>query len=128
AAAIFLDHGAGDEAQAEAPPRIEPQRFLRLVEMRAGVLLDAMLDVADDRLGLAVEAVRHEPARAFRNEAAQQEDAEAECCTNAETEAPAEVDRQQFRVEENDRRGGAEGRADPVAAIDDEVDTAAQPR
>ena len=59
------------------------------------------LDLPHRRLGRGLLPVRHQPARGtFRNETAQQKYAAAQHCAKGKAQAPAEIYRQQHRVQE----------------------------
>jgi hypothetical protein len=62
-----------------------------------------------------------EPARALRNEAAREQHQCAECRSDAEADAPADVDREDARVEQDERCGRPGDRTQPEAAVDDEI-------
>src|SRR6185437_436265 len=89
---------------------------------------DPLFDLVDDAARLADPAVDHEPARAFRDEAAQKQNGEPEHRAGPEGRSPAPVGRQKIRIEKHERAGGAERRADPEAAVDDDVGPAAVAR
>src|SRR5688500_18041561 len=95
--------------------------MLELVALRGKSLLDA----GDDRLGLLFAAMGHEPARTFRDPHAHEEDDEAEDGADEEGHAPAKVRAEIGRVEQHDGSGGADRRADPETAVDDEIGPAA---
>ena len=76
-------------------------------------------------LRLFVLAMRHQPARALRYETAEQQNAEAEHGSDTEAETPADIRREQALIEQKRDRERAAGRAQPEAAVDDEVDTSA---
>jgi hypothetical protein len=83
------------------------------------------LDFADDVFRLCEAIVDHQPTGAFRHRAAQGQDHAPEQGAHAEGCAPAEVRRQQSRIEQQRRRQRAEGGAEPEAAVDDEVGASA---
>ena len=88
----------------------------------------ALLDLAHGGLCLFRMAVRDEPARAFRHETPQHHDAEPKQRADGEAQAPADIDGEARGIEQQDRRRRTHGGAEPVAAIDDEVDASAEPR
>ena len=67
----------------------------------------------------------HQPARAFRNPHPHHEHDEAEAGAGEIGEPPAEIRTDQRRIEQHDRAGGADRRADPEAAVDHEIGPAA---
>ena len=94
----------------------------------AGRLFHLLLDLTDDPLGLLLIAVRHQPARALRHMPPHHQDAEAENGADAEADPPAEIDGKQVGIEQRDRGERADGGADPIGAVDIEIDTATQTR
>ena len=103
-------------------------RLVRLVELLFVLLLDGPLDVADDRLRLLLATVDEEPARTLRHVSANDENAQTDHGAEQEREAPADARGEQRLVEQQDRNSRAEGGADPVGAVDDQIDAAAHPR
>ena len=77
------------------------------------------LDVADRLLGKLVLAMRHQPPGAFRHEAAEQQDAKAECGADAETEPPADIRGEQALVEQERNSKRSCRCAEPETAVDD---------
>src|SRR5690349_25127581 len=65
-----------------------------------------------------------EPAWTLRDVAADEEDREPEDRSGAEREPPPDVPGEQGGVEEEQRRDGSDRRSHPIAAVDDQVDTA----
>ncbi len=126
---VLLQRRAPDRAERDLLALTHGDRLARLVAQRLpGLRLDRLLDVADDPLRLLVAAVDEQPARALRHVAADEQDHEAEHDADAEREPPAEVGREHVRVEEEQRGKRAERGAEPVAAVDDQVDAAAHAR
>ena len=72
--------------------------------------------------------MQHQPARAFRNVAAQQDDAEPEGGADAERDPPAEIGRQPARAQKGDGAKRAQGGAEPKAAVDRKVGAPTKPR
>src|SRR5207237_2820897 len=91
-------------------------------------LAEPVLDRGHDRLGLGGAPVRHEPARALRQPQAHEQDDEAEERADEEGDPPAEVRAKMRGIEKYDGPGRADRRADPEAAVDDEVGPAANAR
>jgi hypothetical protein len=56
---------------------------------RESFRLECAFDFINDALRFRAPAVDEEPARAFRNPTAKEDDDKAEGCPNAESEAPA---------------------------------------
>ena len=83
------------------------------------------VDSVEHRLCLLDAAVRHEPARRFRQPQAHEEDDEAEHRPDQERQAPAQIRRQQVGIEQHERACRAQRGANPKAAVDDEIAPAA---
>ena len=66
-------------------------------------------------------AVNHQPARAFRNPHPHHEHHEAETRAGEIGQPPAEIGTDQRGIEQHDRADRAHRRADPEAAVDDEI-------
>ncbi len=108
--------------------RMDGDRLLRLAQLLAGLLPDLLLDGVDDGLGLVLAAVDEEPARTLGHVAPNHEDRQAEHGAAPEREPPADVLREQVGVEEQQCGDGAERGAEPVAAVDHQVDSPANAR
>ena len=93
----------------------------------AGFGGDAGLELGDDLVGFLGAAVGHEPAGRFRDEAAEEEDDEADDAADDEGESPAVFGVDDVGVEDDDGADCAQGCAEPVAAVDDEVGEAPAP-
>src|SRR5687767_8316210 len=91
-------------------------------------MLDARFDCAYDRFGVRAIAVDREPAWALRNEAAREEHRETERCADREPDTPADVDRENRRVEQHDGCRRTRHGAEPEASVDDEVHATAYAR
>jgi hypothetical protein len=98
-----------------------------LFQLFAGLRAHLVLDFADDLLGLVVAAVDEEPAGALGDVRADDQDADAEHGADQEGEPPAEVRREDRGVEQRHREQRADRGADPVGAVDHQVDAAAHP-
>ena len=70
----------------------------------------------------------HQPARAFRDEATQEENAQAETGTDAEGQPPAEIGVEPAGRQQLPAAGRAQRSAEPEAAADDEVGLRAKAR
>ena len=128
AARVAAEHGLRDLAEAGALPRLELDLVARLGQLvAAGRFLYVVLDLTDDPLGLVVAAVQREPARALGHVAAHEQNAERQDRPHPNVSAPADVRVEQVRIQQDRRDGGAERGAQPVAAVDGEVDPAAHP-
>jgi len=68
----------GDDPEADAVPLADLERVVDVLELLAGLLLDPLLDVADQLLGLVVVAVDEQPAGALGDVAPDEQDAQAE--------------------------------------------------
>ena len=124
---VSLEEDARDLAEADRAAGLHPDRRTRRGQ-RTLVARHVGLDRSDDALGLVDAAVEQEPARALGQMAANQEDDASQRRAEDEGEAPAEVRGDEARIEQDDRGRGAERGADPVGAVDDEVDAAAHVR
>ena len=90
-----------------------------------GFLLHPGFDAGDDAFGFLGPAVRHQPARAFRNPVAQEEHDAAQHATEDEGEPPTPLGRQNARIQHEQGSGRADRGADPETAVDHEVGEAA---
>jgi hypothetical protein len=99
-------------------PLADLERAVDVLELPAGLLLDLLLDVADQLLGLAVVAVDEQPAGALGDVAPDEQDAQAEDGSQAEGEPPAQVDREQVLVEQQQRQRGPEHGPEPERPVD----------
>src|SRR6185295_19163085 len=86
-------------AERDRAALADGDRVARRRELRAGLATHILLDPGDDPLGLLLVAVEEQPARALRDVAADDEDAETEDRTRAERQAPADVAREDRRVQ-----------------------------
>ena len=100
---------------------LRPGMLARVLHMPG----DRAFDVFHDRMRLFGMAVDHQPARAFGNPHPHHEHDQAETGAGEVRQPPAEIGADQMRIEQHDRAGRAERRADPEAAVDDEVGPAA---
>ena len=108
---------------ALAQPRLRERAFGEGVALGA----EARLDPGDQGLGLLVPAVGHQPARALGDPGAQKEDHEPEEGAEPEGDAPARIRSEQGGIEHDERGAGPEHRAEPEAAVDDEIGPAPGP-
>jgi hypothetical protein len=83
--------------------------------------------VADQLLGLVVVAVDEQPAGALGDVAADQQDAQAEHRPQPEGEPPAQVDREQVLVQQQQRQRGPEHGPEPERPVDHQVDPPPEP-
>jgi hypothetical protein len=86
------------------------------------------VEAADDPVGLLVVAVDEHPVRALGHMPAHDEDPDPEHRADQERDAPADVGREDRRVEQHQRAERAAGRAEPVGAVDDQVHAPAHAR
>src|ERR1051326_4727862 len=85
---------------------------------------DAPLDVAHYLFGFRFAAMRHQPARAFRNGVAKENYDQPQHGADPERHSPTKTDRNNAGIEQSYDCGGADGSADPEAGIDDQVNAA----
>ena len=85
----------------------------------------AALDAGDHAFGLGGAAVGHQPARAFRQPQPHEEDHQRKCRADEECKPPAVFRIDHRRIEQHDGAERAQRRADPEAAVDDEIGPAA---
>ncbi len=127
ALAVGHEQRAGDLAQrrviAHAQPHLRPFVHGRSAAARKKLRFDA----ADDRVRRLREAVRHQPARAFRNPKSHDQNNESYCCADQERQPPADRRIDECRIEQDERTARAHCRAKPEAAVDEEVGPAAEP-
>ena len=91
-------------------------------------MLDPPLDRGGRASGVALEAMRDEPARALGHETPQPDHRQAEQPADREADAPADPLRQDAAAGHQQRGAGPDRRPRPVARIHRQVDAAAQPR
>ncbi|MDQ0935283.1 hypothetical protein QFZ49_005255 [Streptomyces turgidiscabies] len=118
----------GDLAEADRLALLDADLVLGLRQRFALLRLDLPLDGGDDLLRFPFPAVDQQPAWTLGDMPSYDENDQAEEHAQAEGEAPAHVLRQDVRVQRDDRQQRAADRADPEAAVDDEVDPAAVER
>src|SRR6185437_10738647 len=83
------------------------------------------LDALDNGMRLVGMTMDHQPARAFRNPHPHHEHDQPQYRAGEVSEAPAEIGTGDGRIEQDDRARGAQRRADPEAAINEEISPAA---
>lgn len=125
---IGLERRARDRDERDRLALADGDRVLGLVQLLAGVLPHARLDAVDDPLRLVVAAVDEQPARALGHVAAHEQDADPEQRPDRERQPPADVAGEEVGVEQEERADGAERRAQPVGAVDDQVHPPAHAR
>src|SRR5690606_10297220 len=117
------DHGVRDADEPDGFAGVDRHGLPRRGQRAAGFAFDLVLDAADDGLRLVAAPADEEPARALRYVPADEQDGEPEDDAEPEGDAPADVDGQV--VEQRHGEQGASGGAEPVAAVDEDVDAAA---
>src|SRR5205807_8628943 len=110
---IALEGGLGDLAERDLLSLADRERLIRLGELVVGLLLDALLDRADDALRLFLLPVDEQPARALGHVAPHEEDGEPEDRAEQERDPPADARREQRLVEQQDRDRRTACGADP---------------
>ena len=127
-AAVLDEEHAGDVGEADLALHLD--RRGRASDGRkgaAGAAGDVGLDGFDDLSGLADAAVEEQPARALGEVAADEEHRQAKERAQAKREPPADRVGDDARVEQHQRRGGADRGAEPVGAVEGEIGAAAHP-
>src|ERR1700735_1887040 len=82
---------------------------------------DRTLDIAHDGVGLIGMAVNDQPARTFRNPDPHYEHDKAKTGAGQVSKSPTQIDIDPVGIEQHDRTGGAEGGAEPEAAVDHQI-------
>ncbi len=93
-------------------------------QLLALLLLDPPFHGGDEPVGLLALAVDELPAWALRHVPPHQQHPQAQDDAEGEAEPPADVLGEDAGVQHHDGQQGAADRAEPVAAVDDEVDPA----
>lgn len=93
-----------------------------LGQRRTRVGLHLSLDLVDDPLGFLHPAVQEQPAWALRDVAAYQQDPQPDDGSCGEGDPPADVGREERRVEQGQRGDTADRGSHPEAAVDREID------
>ena len=128
------DGAASVAVDEDVPEHLRPHPLLRLDDDGLAVVdlgeltafaAHPLLDLVDGLLGLFGVAVGEQPARALRDVPPQVDDREAEDRADEEREAPADVLGDVVGVEQVEVGEGAEEGAEPVRAVDGDVDAAA---
>ncbi len=119
---VGLDDRCDDRAQRDRPALVHRHRLaLGLGQRLARLLFDLIFDALDDLLGILLAAVDEQPAWALRHVAAHEQHGQADHGAEHERQAPAEVRREDVRVQRQHRQQRATDAAEPVAAVDRDV-------
>src|SRR5437588_640314 len=94
--------------------------------MPAGTELS--FDAGYGALGLITAAMRNQPTRRFRQPQAHEPDHQPEQSADEERQAPSQVYGKESGIEQHERSGRTQSRADPEAAVDDQIGPAAVAR
>ena len=121
---VALECCLGDFAERDRLDLLNLDRVVRVVELLAGLALDALLDIPDDLLRLILAAVDEQPARALGHVPAHDHDRQCEDGSEPERDPPTDV-RREHRAQEEQRGARASRRAGPVGTVDDQVDASA---
>ncbi len=113
-----------DEPEADALALVDGDLTRRRRQFLLTLLLDLPFDRADEFVGVLTVPVDELPPRTLRHMPAYEQDHEAQDDAQGERETPAQVLREVVRVEHDDRKQRPADRAEPVAAVDDEIDPA----
>src|SRR5436305_4791772 len=100
------------------------QRLRQLLRMAGNLLFD----IAHDLFSFPPSAMNNEPAGAFRNGVTQEDNNDAQHCANAKYQPPAYGNGNNPGIQQTYGGGGADGRSNPEAAVDDEVYASTHPR
>jgi hypothetical protein len=122
---VALEGHPGDLAERDRLALAHHDLLSRRRWLLPGLRAHLGLDLVDDPLRLLLAAVDEQPARALRHVAAHQQDGEPDHGAGCEGEAPPYVGCEQGGVEQEHRGDRADRGADPVAAVDREIDAPA---
>src|SRR6185312_161122 len=122
---IHLEYRVCDLSQRRMRARSKPLRDELSHINRMTLAAQPILDARNDGVRLCDPAVRNEPSRALRNPPAHEKYHPTQDGADDERRAPADVGREQGRVEQDDRCKGADRGAEPEAAVYDEIGPAA---
>src|ERR671919_1578824 len=86
---------------------------------------DLLLDFANNLFRLVIPSMDHKPARTFWNPSAKENNNETQQGANPECAPPSQPDWQPARIKQHKRRGRADGGANPVRAVNYQIDPAA---
>src|SRR5580658_1400651 len=86
------------------------------------------LDAAHDLFGSWREAMRHQPARAFRYPKSHHDDDKSDAGANQECEPPTKRRIDEVRIEQSDGASGSHRCARPKTAVDREISPTAKAR
>ena len=101
--------------------RMNGQHIVELRKRQRAPFAHSRLDFRDDPQRFVMLTMDREPAGTFRHVAAREEHDKSEQRADEEAGAPADVDRKEFRIEQDQRRHRSQRRADPIAAVDAEI-------
>src|SRR5438552_4693414 len=79
---------------------------------------DLLFHLSNNSLSFIVPPMNHQPPRALRNPAAKENYDEPQSRADSECAPPPEPDWNSPRIEQNKRRTCAQGRPDPIRAVD----------
>ena len=125
---VLLHGDGGDLPERDGLALANLDRLVGLGQLIARLLGNVLLDPLDDALRFVLPAVDEQPARTLGHVPPDDQDRQAEHDAEAERDTPAHVLRQEAGVEQENRRRRAERGADPVGAVDDQVDATANAR
>src|SRR4029077_1085141 len=104
----------------------EPRAIVAAVADRGSLRSKNLsLDVINDLFRFIVAPMNHQPTRTLRNPASKENHNETERRADSKSETPSKPDWYSTRIEQNKRGGCTERSADPVRAVDDQIDAAA---
>ncbi|CAL2065305.1 protein of unknown function [Streptomyces murinus] len=125
APAVPPEDRVGDLPEGDALALVDGQPHVRRRQPDALLRLHLPFDAGDDLLRLLVPAVDQQPPRTLRDVPPYEQDHQRQYGAQREGQPPAHVHRQQAGVQRHDGQQRTAHRAQPEAAVDDQVDTAA---
>ena len=128
AAPVQRENHVEDFAKRRVVARAQAQAGERLIRQPMPGSAKPRLDIFDDRCCLTRRAMREQPAGAFGDPGAHQQNGQRQRRADEEARAPAPVGGQQVRIEQHQRAGRAQRGAHPECAVDAEIGPAAYAR
>src|SRR5262249_23662702 len=125
---VFLEQRAHNHLESEVMAHSDSERLHALEPGQPASFHtpELRLEVAHQFLSLLASTMRDEPSRTLGYESTQVKNHQADDRTDAEAQAPAQVDGKDPGVQYEPGRGRARQRAQPEAAVDHQIDAAAK--